>query len=69
MTAVLLVAGVVAVLSAVLVALRMPSVEPSGAARPAAGEPEADGPGAPGRSAGGPGADPGPSAVPAADHG
>ncbi|MET9401803.1 MFS transporter [Kitasatospora sp. NPDC002965] len=64
MTAVLLTAGVVAVLSAVLVALRMPSVEPTGPAEPSVGgavtgEPAADGPGT----------GPGPSAAPAADHG
>ncbi|MFB8056244.1 hypothetical protein ACFC6U_08865, partial [Kitasatospora purpeofusca] len=68
MTVVLLVSGVIAVLSAVLVALRMPAAEPTGAA--AGQEPAAAGGAAAGAAggAGGPG-EPGQTAVPATDHG
>ncbi|MFB6893825.1 MFS transporter [Kitasatospora sp. NPDC056327] len=67
MTVVLLVSGVIAALSAVLVALRMPAVEPAGpasgaaAGTPAGSPPPAAGGRAPGSAAG--------SAAPAGDHG
>lgn len=60
MTVVLLVSGVIAVLSAVLVALRMPAAEPAGPAAEAAGA-------AAGRAA--PAGEPGEAVVPATDHG
>ncbi|MEU6233899.1 MFS transporter [Kitasatospora sp. NPDC047058] len=77
MTVVLLVSGVIAALSAVLVALRMPAAEPRPAGEPA-GEPVGQGAGGPGGPGGPGGAGPGgpggagssagSTAVPATDH-
>ncbi|MFC5665357.1 MFS transporter [Kitasatospora misakiensis] len=69
MTVVLLVSGVIAAVSAVLVALRMPAAEPTGPAERAAERADAADIAAVEDAAGGPPAGTGPSAVPATDHG